>query len=245
MPLSSAALTQFAPKHTELLSSARRHLQQNSQTYQATVTFTLSLTSQPATNQASVSQDLSTAIKQVTAPLNTAITATPISAGNGLVLNVSITFPPGNTVSATPSQGTLAAVNLVRALIQDPVQALPSLYATTGSFTVQTLSISDALVAADSPSSTIHASPIPAFGLPTSLQNSSQSPSAAAVPVQAPLFLPQASPLTSPVQSTQGSNNGPAFAPTTPTLTSLAAAPVSVFDEVASSLAALSSDCSW
>lgn len=149
-----------APLHTKPITSARRSLQQGSQTYQATVTFTLSFTSQPASSQSSVAQDVSDALKQVAAPLDTITTIVPVASSTALALNVSILFPPGNTVSATPSQATLAAVTLTSALTSNPAQALPSLFAKLGAFQVQSTSISNALVPQGSPSSTQRASPL-------------------------------------------------------------------------------------
>ena len=166
-----------APLHTKPISFARRSLQQAPQTYQATVAFTLFFTSQTTSSQASVAQDLSDALKQATAPFVTISTVVPVASPTAPTFNVSILFPPGNTVSATPSQGTLAAVTLTNALTLNPAQALPSLYAKHGAFQVVGTSIANALVPQGSPGSTQRASPLPASAFPNALPARS-SPSA-------------------------------------------------------------------
>lgn len=155
------------PLHSKPTSFARRSLQQAAQTYQATAAFTLLFPSLPTSSQALVAQDTSDALQQGTAPLNTVITITPVAPASALTLSVSILFPPSNTVSATPSQATLAAVTLTSALTTDPAQALASLYAKHGAFQVQGTSISNALVPQGSPSSTLRASPLTASTVPS------------------------------------------------------------------------------
>ncbi len=242
-PLVSSLVTlaDQVPQHAQLLSSARRQLHQSGLTYQATVAFTLSLTSQLSPNPAPVSQDLSTAIKQATAPLNVVTTIIPAAAATNLTLNVSILFPPGNTVSATPSQATAAAVTLTTALTQNPAQAFPSLYAKDGAFQVLTISISDALVPQGVPSSTQYASPVSTFPLPNSLAiattSSTPVPSLHAVaspvlatstpsPVQAPSPIIQGLPAVSVPPSTQASSLSPT--PPEPVATASPAALVSL-----------------
>ena len=169
---SQTSVAYQAPRHTKPVSFSRRSLQQAPQTYQATVAFTLVFPSQSPSSQATIAQDTSDALKQATAPLTTITTIIPVASTKALTLNVSVLFPPGNTVSATPSQATLAAVTLTSALTTNPTQALPSLSAQDGAFQVQGTSISNALVPQGSPSSTQRASPVIA----------SRSPTAPAVP---------------------------------------------------------------
>ena len=190
-----------APRYTKPISFARRSLQQAPQTYQATVAFTLFFPSQSPSSQIAVAQDTSDALKQATVPLNTITTIVPVASPNALALNISIVFPPGNTVSATPSQATLAAVTLTSALATNPAQALPSLYARAGAFQVQGTSISNALVPQGSPSSTQRASPLTASTLPNAPAvpslSSSASPSTSPA-VQNPLASSPTSPLQTP-----------------------------------------------
>ena len=193
-----------APHHTKPVSFARRSLQQAPQTYQATVAFTLFFPSQSPLSQASVAQDTSDALKQAAAPLNTITTIVPVASSNALTLNVSVLFPPGNTVSATPSQATLAAVTLTSALTTNPAQALPSLYAKDGAFQVQGTSISNALVPQGSPSSTRRATPLTASASPDapaipSLSSSTSLPTPPAVQTPLPSLPP--SPFQTPTPS--------------------------------------------
>ena len=176
---SQTSVAHQAAGHTKPISFSRRCLQQAPQTYQATVAFTLFFPSQSPSSQATVAQDTSNALQQATAPLNTITTIAPVASPNALTLNVSVLFPPGNTVSATPSQATLAAVTLTSALTTNPAQALPSLSAKDGAFLVQGTSISNALVPQGSPSSTQRASPLITSTLPTApaVPSSSFSPS--------------------------------------------------------------------
>lgn len=190
-----------APRYTKPINLARRSLQQAAQTLQATVAFTLFFPSQSPSSQIAVAQDTSDALKQATVPLNTITTIVPVASPNALALNVSILFPPGNTVSATPSQATLAAVTLTSALTTNPAQALPSLYARAGPFHVQGTSISNALVPQGSPSSTQRAPPSTASTLPNAPAvpslSSSASPSTSPA-VQTPLASSPPSPLQTP-----------------------------------------------
>ena len=211
-----------APGHSKPISFARRSLQQAPQTYQATVAFTLFFPSQSPSSQAAVAQDISDALKQATAPLDTIITIIPQGSPDARTLNVSILFPPGNTVSATPSQTTLAAVTLTSALTTNPAQALPSLYARDGAFQVQGTSISNALVPQGSPSSTQRASPITASTLPSapvvpSLSSPASSSTSPAVQTPLPSLPPR--PLQTPPSP---------VLPTPPSPTSLAGLPSQV-----------------
>ena len=231
LTLSLASMADQSSYHTKLISSARRSLLQAAQTYQATVSFTLAFKSQSTSAQTSVTQDVSTAIKQVTAPLNTVTTITPVAASATLTLNVSVLFPAGNTVSVTPSQATLAAVNLTNGLTTNPAQALPSLSAKDGAFQVLNISISDALVAQGSPSSTQRTPPVtasiipavvPAQSMSSSLSTPSPTTGASPIPPVAP-GLSQA-PMQAPVPSpTPALSSSPLTS--TPTVTSPTSTP--------------------
>ena len=157
-------------------SCGRRQLLQSTMTFQSTLTFILTFTSQTASspNRAVLATDLSTALQQAVAPLAATTTVTPVLSGANYALNASVVFPPDNSVSATPSQATLAAVNLANALTANAAQALPGLVAKAGSISVTGVSIQDALVPAGS-SSSIRAPPPPESALPSSLNSSPAS----------------------------------------------------------------------
>ena len=158
-------------------SSGRRQLLQGTMIFQSTLTFILTFTSQTVSspNRAVLATDLSTALQQAVAPLAATTTLTPVLSGANYALNASLVFPPDNSVSATPSQATLAAVNLANALTANAAQALPGLVAKAGSINVTGVSIQDALVPAGS-SSSIHAPPPPPeSALPSSLNSSPAS----------------------------------------------------------------------
>ena len=146
--------------------SGRRSLLQSSQIFQATLTFTLTFTSPQSQIVSSdardaLNADLSSAITQAVAPLTVDTILTPVTSGTTYALNASITFPPGNTVSATPSQGTLAAVTLANALKANAGQALPGLIAKDGPVSVSGTSVQVVLVAAGPGSTTRVGSPPP------------------------------------------------------------------------------------
>ena len=133
--------------------SGRRSLLQSSHTFQATLTFTLAFTSPQSQTASSgardaLNVDLSSAITRAVAPLTVDTTLTPITSTTTYALNASVTFPPGNTVSATPSQGTLAAVTLANALKANAGQALPGLVAKAGPVSASGTSVQVVLVAA-------------------------------------------------------------------------------------------------
>ena len=164
---SSSAIA--APSRAASLPSGRRHLLQSSLTFQSTVTFLLTFTAQTVStpHRDVLSSDLSAAISLAAAPLTVVTTLTPVLSGAYSALNTTVMFPQDNTVSATPSQSTLAAVTLANALAADAAQALPGLAAKDGPINVTGVSIQDALVPAGPPSST-HAPPTsPQATLPT------------------------------------------------------------------------------
>ena len=174
-------ITQILPSASSAASSAaaavaaaspgRRSLLQSTQTFQATLTFTLTFISpqsqivSPAA-RATRDTDLSAAIAQAVAPLTVDTTLTPVTSGTNYALNVSVTFPPGNTVSATPAQGTLAAVALANALEADAGQALPGLVAKDGPVSASGTSLQVVLVPAGAASTTRVVSP-PRAGFPS------------------------------------------------------------------------------
>ena len=127
----SEAAPSEAPPGSALSTSGlvKRHLLQTSQTYQSTLSFTITFTAVPATasaaSQAALNSDTASAIQQAVQPLLVTPTLTPISSAANFALNASVQFPPDNTVSATPSQSTLAAITLLRALTSNAVQTLP------------------------------------------------------------------------------------------------------------------------
>ena len=160
-----------APSTAASSTSGRRHLLQSSLTFQSTVTFLLTFTAQTVSNpnRDILSSDLSAAISLAVAPLTVAITLTPALSGAYSALNASVVFPQDNTISATPSQATLAAVTLANDLTANAAQALPGLAAKDGPINVTGVSIQDALVPAGPPSST-HAPPTsPQANLPNTV----------------------------------------------------------------------------
>ncbi len=150
-----------APSTAASPTSGRRHLLQSSLTFQSTVTFLLTFTAQTVStpNRHILSSDLSAAISLAVAPLTVATTLTPVLSGAYFALNASVVFPEDITISATPSQATLAAVTLANALTASAAQALPGLAAKDGPISVTGVSIQDALVPAGPPSSTPPTSP--------------------------------------------------------------------------------------
>ena len=166
-------ITQILPSASSATAAAaatpsrRRSLLQSSQTFQATLTFTLTFTSPQSQIVSSdaretLSADLSSAITQAVAPLTVDTTLTPVTEGTTYSLNASVTFPPGNTVSATPAQGTLAAVTLANALEADAGEALPGLVVKDGPVSASGTSLQVVLVAAG-PGSTIRVGSPPPF----------------------------------------------------------------------------------
>ena len=160
--------------------SRRRSLLQSSQTFQATLTFTLTFTSPQSQTVSSgarnaLNADLSSAITQAVAPLTVDTTLLPVTSGKTYALNASVTFPPGNTVSVTPSQGTLAAVTLANALEANAGQALPGLVAKDGPVTASGTSVQVVLVAAGVGATTRVGSPPPSVSGPPSAGNISTS----------------------------------------------------------------------
>jgi len=160
-----------APSTAASSPSGQRHLLQSSLTFQSTVTFLLTFTAQTVStpNRDILSSDLSAAISLAVAPLTVATTLTPVLSGSYFALNASVVFPQDNTVSATPSQATLAAVTLANALTANAAQALPGLAAKDGLISLTGVSIQDAVVPAG-PHSSTHAPPTtPQATLPTTL----------------------------------------------------------------------------
>ena len=167
---SSATATAAASSSTAE-TSGRRQLLQSTRTFQATVTFTLTFASQSAASRSrsTLNTDLSAAITQAVSPLTAVTTLTPFTSGTNYALNASVTFPPDNTVSATPSQGTLAAVTLATALEANAGGRLQGLVAKDGPITVTGVSLQDVLIPAG-PASTLHVPPPPpGSSLPSSV----------------------------------------------------------------------------
>lgn len=134
------------------------------------LTFTAQTVSSP--NRAILASDLSAVLSQAAAPLTVVTSLTPVLSGTNYALNASVVFPADNTVSATPSQATLAAVTLANALTANAAQALPGLAAKDGPITVTGISLQDALVPAGPSSSTHAPPPPPQTTLPSSLKSS-------------------------------------------------------------------------
>ena len=154
--LSTASLA--ASSAAAAATSGRRHLLQSTKTFQGTVTFTLTFTSETASrpDSATLSNDLSSAISEAVTPLSVVTTLVPVAAGTNHALNVSVAFPPDDIVSATPSQGTLAAVTFAKALKARAARALPELVAKDGPVTVSSVSILDVLAPAGPASKSHH-----------------------------------------------------------------------------------------
>lgn len=152
----------IAPSIAPSSGSGRRHLLQSPLTFQSTLTFLVTFTSQTVStpNRDILPNDLSAAVSLAAAPLPVVTTTSPVLTGAFYALNASVVFPQDNTVSATPSQATLTAVTLADALTTDAAQALTGLAAKDGGINVTGVSIQDALVPAG-PASTTHAPPPP------------------------------------------------------------------------------------
>jgi len=180
-PASSVAASLAASSTT-----GRRHLLQSSLTFQSTVTFLLTFTAQTVStpNRDILSSDLSAAISLAVAPLTVATSLTPVLSGAYHALNASVVFPQDNTVSATPSQATVAAVTLAGALTANAAQALPGLAAKDGPINVTGVSIQDALVPAGPPSST-HAPPTSTQAILPSTLNMTPTPTGKHVQIMA------------------------------------------------------------
>jgi hypothetical protein len=180
-PASSVAASLAASSTT-----GRRHLLQSSLTFQSTVTFLLTFTAQTVStpNRDILSSDLSAAISLAVAPLTVATSLTPVLSGAYYALNASVVFPQDNTVSAAPSQATVAAVTLADALTANAAQALPGLAAKDGPINVTGVSIQDALVPAGPPSST-HAPPTSTQAILPSTLNMTPTPTGKHVQIMA------------------------------------------------------------
>ena len=180
-PASSVAASLAASSTT-----GRRHLLQSSLTFQSTVTFLLTFTAQTVStpNRDVLSSDLSAAISLAVAPLTVATSLTPVLSGAYYALNASVVFPQDNTVSAAPSQATVAAVTLADALTANAAQALPGLAAKDGPIYVTGVSIQDALVPAGPPSST-HAPPTSTQAILPSTLNMTPTPTGKHVQIMA------------------------------------------------------------
>jgi hypothetical protein len=180
-PASSVAASLAASSTT-----GRRHLLQSSLTFQSTVTFLLTFTAQTVStpNRDILSSDLSAAISLAVAPLTVATSLTPVLSGAYYALNASVVFPQDNTVSAAPSQATVAAVTLADALTANAAQALPGLAAKDGPIYVTGVSIQDALVPAGPPSST-HAPPTSTQAILPSTLNMTPTPTGKHVQIMA------------------------------------------------------------
>lgn len=180
-PASSVAASLAASSTT-----GRRHLLQSSLTFQSTVTFLLTFTAQTVStpNRDILSSDLSAAISLAVAPLTVATSLTPVLSGAYYALNASVVFPQDNTVSAAPSQATVAAVTLADALTANAAQALPGLAAKDGPIYVTGVSIQDALVPAGPPSST-HAPPTSTQAILPSTLNMTPTPTGEHVQIMA------------------------------------------------------------
>jgi len=180
-PASSVAASLAASSTT-----GRRHLLQSSLTFQSTVTFLLTFTAQTVStpNRDVLSSDLSAAISLAVAPFTVATSLTPVLSGAYHALNASVVFPQDNTVSATPSQATVAAVTLAGALTANAAQALPGLAAKDGPINVTGVSIQDALVPARPPSST-HAPPTSTQAILPSTLNMTPTPTGEHVQIMA------------------------------------------------------------
>ena len=200
----------------------KRRLQQSGQTYQATLTLSLSFTSQPSgtANAGAIAADLSTALQQATQPLMAVSTITSDTAGANLILNASVLYPPGNSVSTSSSQATLSAVSLTKNLRQNLSQALPGLVAQDGPVQVVFISLTDTLVPAgstpsqQSPPANLLQSPTPPSPVPTvvtttpvttpsttSSSSSSGSQATVQVPDQTIQVTPEPLPALAPVVS--------------------------------------------
>ena len=131
-----------------------------------------------------MSSDLSAAISLAVAPLTVATSLTPVLSGAYYALNASVVFPQDNTVSAAPSQATVAAVTLADALTANAAQALPGLAAKDGPIYVTGVSIQDALVPAGPPSST-HAPPTSTQAILPSTLNMTPTPTGKHVQIMA------------------------------------------------------------
>ena len=180
-PASSVAASLAASSTT-----GRRHLLQSSLTFQSTVTFLLTFTAQTVStpNRDILSSDLSAAISLAVAPFTVATSLTPVLSGAYYALNASVVFPQDNTVSAAPSQATVAAVTLADALTANAAQALPGLAAKDGPIYVTGVSIQDALVPAGPPSST-HAPPTSTQAILPSTLNMTPTPTGKHVQIMA------------------------------------------------------------
>jgi len=184
-PASSVAAS-LAASLAAYSTSGRRHLLQSSLTFQSTVTFLLTFTAQTVStpNRDILSSDLSAAISLAVAPLTVATSLTPVLSGAYYALNASVVFPQDNTVSAAPSQATVAAVTLADALTANAAQALPGLAAKDGPIYVTGVSIQDALVPAGPPSST-HAPPTSTQAILPSTLNMTPTPTGKHVQIMA------------------------------------------------------------
>lgn len=150
------------------------------------MTFLLTFTAQTVStpNRDILSSDLSAAISLAVAPLTVATSLTPVLSGAYYALNASVVFPQDNTVSAAPSQATVAAVTLADALTANAAQALPGLAAKDGPIYVTGVSIQDALVPAGPPSST-HAPPTSTQAILPSTLNMTPTPTGKHVQIMA------------------------------------------------------------
>ena len=144
------------------------------------MTFTLTFTSPQSQIVSSdareaLNADLSSAITLAVAPLTVDTALTPVTSGTTYALNASVKFPPGNAVSASPSQGTLAAVTLAHALEADAGQALPGLVAKDGPVRADGTSVQVVLVAAGPGSTARVGSPPPYVSGSSNAGNTSTS----------------------------------------------------------------------
>lgn len=212
----------------------KRQLQQSGQTYQATLTLSLSFTSQPSgtAKVGAITADLSTALQQATQPLMAVSTIISDTAGANLILNASVLYPPGNSVSTSPSQATLSAVSLTNSLQQNLSQALPGLEAKDGPVQVVFISLTDTLVPTgstasqqSSPANSLQ-SPTPPSPVPTvvtttpvttpSTITSSSSSSSSQATVQVPDQTIQATPEPLPALAPMVSSTSPEVCRTQP-----------------------------
>ena len=166
----TALWSRLKPSHP----GTKRQLQQSSQTYQATLTFSVLFLSQSSTttNPSVIAADLMAALQKAIAPVTATFSITPDTAGASLVLNVSVTFPPGNAVSSVPSQATLSAVNLANALQQNAAQTLSGLVAKDGPVQLTFVSLTDTLV----PVGSTPAQQLPPPAAPASLTSAPSAP---------------------------------------------------------------------
>lgn len=168
------AAPSIAPSIAPSSGFGRRHLLQSPLTFQSTLTFLVTFTSQTIStpNRDILPNDLSAAVSLAAAPLSVVTTTSPVLTGAFYALNASVVFPQDNTVSATPSQATLAAVTLADALTTNAAQALTGLAAKDGGINVTGVSIQDALVTAGPASTAPAPPPPPPATLPSSLNTS-------------------------------------------------------------------------